>query len=70
MHARGHVWKGGMCGRGACLAGESATAADGTHHTGMHSCLSISSDEVSSKCSIFFNATGGNRSKKAVGSGN
>ena len=29
---------GGMCGRG-CMAGETATAADGTHPTGMHSCL-------------------------------
>ena len=34
-----------MCGRGACMAGgawweagETATAADGTHPTGMHSC--------------------------------
>ena len=41
----------GMCGRGAagacmprvgggCVAGETATAADGTHPTGMHSCCS------------------------------
>ena len=37
---------GGMCGRGmcvygregACMAGKTATAADGTHPTGMHSC--------------------------------
>ena len=49
--AGGHVW-GGMCGRGsmcggggwqgacvACVAGETATAVDGTHPTGMHSCL-------------------------------
>ena len=28
----GHTW------RGACVAGETATAADGTHPTGMHSC--------------------------------
>ena len=27
----GHVVKGGVCGRGACVAGETATAADGTH---------------------------------------
>ena len=27
---------GGMRGRGACIAGETATAADGTHPTGMH----------------------------------
>ena len=32
MHGRGHVWQGG------CMAGEMATAADGTHPTGMHSC--------------------------------
>ena len=53
MHGRGHAWwggmcgrvcvcvAGGMCGRGACLAGEMATAADGTHPTGMHSCYTI-----------------------------
>ena len=29
----GHVWQEGMC-----MAGETATAADGTHPTGMHSC--------------------------------
>ena len=32
---------GVMFGRGeACVAGEMATAADGTHPTGMHSCIS------------------------------
>ena len=30
---------GGMRGRGMCMAGEMATAADDTHPTGMHSCL-------------------------------
>ena len=31
-----------MAGGGkACVAGETATAADGTHPTGMHSCLQI-----------------------------
>ena len=50
--ARGHVWWGDMCGGGmhgrgacmareACMAGETATAAGGTHPTGMHSCLKI-----------------------------
>ena len=41
----GHVWQGdhawgggGMCGMGVSMAGETVTAADGTHHTGMHSC--------------------------------
>ena len=54
MHGRGHVWwgrawrqacvAGGMHGgghawqEGVCVAGETATAADGTHPTGMHSC--------------------------------
>ena len=37
-----HVWQGGKGGRGAytgaCVAGEMATAADGTHPTGTHSC--------------------------------
>ena len=39
----GHVWQGDMHGRGACMvgvcvAGKMATAADGTHPAGMHSC--------------------------------
>ena len=39
------VWHGGMHGsggyawQGACVTGDTATAADGTHPTGMHSCL-------------------------------
>ena len=33
VHGRGHVWRGG-----ACMAGETTTVADVTHHTGMHSC--------------------------------
>ena len=41
----GHAWQGGMHGRGcvwwggSCVAGETATEADGTHPTGMHSCF-------------------------------
>ena len=44
MHGRGacavvrHVWWGCVCVRLGCMAGEMATAADGTHPTGMHSC--------------------------------
>ena len=30
---------GGMHGKGACVGGETAIAADGTHPTGMHSCF-------------------------------
>ena len=49
----GHVWQGepymegggmhggGVCDMGACMAGKTATAADGTHPTGMHSCFII-----------------------------
>ena len=37
MHGRGHAWQEG-CVVGACMTGEMATAADGTHPTGMHSC--------------------------------
>ena len=29
---------GGWGGKGACITGEMATAVDGTHPTGMHSC--------------------------------
>ena len=46
-----HGWCGrgacmGVCGRGACMAGacmagEMATAADGMHPTGMHSCFNF-----------------------------
>ena len=32
---------GGMCGNGVCMARGVATAADGTHPTGMHSCSQI-----------------------------
>ena len=37
--AGGYDRGGDMHGRGACVAGETATAADGTHPTGMHSCI-------------------------------
>ena len=38
----GCAWQGrGMHSRGTCLAGQTATAADGRHPTGMHSCYSI-----------------------------
>ena len=41
MHGRGHVQQREACmvGVGACMAGDTATAADGTHPTRMHSCL-------------------------------
>ena len=68
MHrgGRGHVWgvcmAGGMCGRGvcvvggkACAAGEMATAADGTHPTGMHSCYFSDHLNSASQCRIFHN---------------
>ena len=35
MRGRGHAWQDGM---GTCVAGETATAAGGTHPTGIHSC--------------------------------
>ena len=36
----GHAWQGVCVAEGACMAGEMATAAGGTHPTGMRSCLS------------------------------
>ena len=33
VHGSGCAWQG------ACMAGEIVTAGDGTHPTGMHSCL-------------------------------
>ena len=33
VHGRGHIWQG------VCLVGETATASDGTHPTGMYSCF-------------------------------
>ena len=41
MHGRGNAWQGSMHGRGVCMAGEMATAADGMHPTGMHSRFDI-----------------------------
>ena len=40
VHGGGHVWQGSVCGRG-CMAGDTATAADGMHPTGMHSCIEM-----------------------------
>ena len=37
----GGMHGGGVRGREACVAGEMATAAGGTHPTGMHSCSLI-----------------------------
>ena len=41
MHGRGGKFGGwgGHAWQGACMAGETATAADGTHPTGIHSCI-------------------------------
>ena len=53
----GHMWQGGVHGQGGCVAGvgglggglctagETATAADVTHPTGMHSCYFFSFDD-------------------------
>ena len=44
MRDRGFAWLGsvaGACVVGACMAGETATTADGTHPTGMHSCITV-----------------------------
>ena len=42
MRSRGACVVGwGVHGRGACVAGKTATAADGMHPTGMHSCTSM-----------------------------
>ena len=38
MCVGGCAWWGACRVGGACMAGEMATAADGTHPTGMHSC--------------------------------
>ena len=35
MHGKWGAWQG----RGACMAGEMATAAGGTHPNGIHSCF-------------------------------
>ena len=40
MHGQGGMrGQGSMHGRRACMVGETATAADGTHPGGMYSCL-------------------------------
>ena len=47
MHGGGCVAGGGMHGRGPCMAGETATAADGTQPTEMRSCFqSLSIDSA------------------------
>ena len=38
MHGGGHAW---LKGRYACMAGETATASDSVHRTGMYSCIGI-----------------------------
>ena len=35
---RGHAWLVHVWWEGACMAGETATAVDGMHLSGMHSC--------------------------------
>ena len=57
MHGRWEcAWQGGVYGRRGCAwqeAGEMATAAEGTHPTGMHSCLnSLFIQKVQSNCFI------------------
>ena len=45
MHGKRGVCmvKGSMCDKGGgVVTGEMATATDGTHYTGMHSCFSLS----------------------------
>ena len=41
VHRGEHAWQGHVhsWGRGACAAGETAIAVDGTHPSGMHSCF-------------------------------
>ena len=41
MHGRGASMAGGHAWQGACVAGEMANVADGTHPTGMHYCCEI-----------------------------
>ena len=46
QEGRGAAWQGGLNGRwgeGSCMAGEMATAVDGTHPTGRHSCFNVKS---------------------------
>ena len=53
MHVRGNAWQG-HAWQGACMAGETATAADGMHPTGMHSCLVMNLPLmiITQKCNI------------------
>ena len=54
--AREHAWQGGMHGRGmhgrgcAYVVAETATAVDGTHPTGMHSCFFIFYSQIPLLC--------------------
>ena len=41
MHDRGRAWRDVGTGGGACVAGETAIAADGMHPIGMNSCFNV-----------------------------
>ena len=49
VHGKGSVWWGAYIVGGACVAGETATAADGTHPTGIHS-FAVCISTVDNKC--------------------
>ena len=67
VHGRVCVWQGcawwgactagGMRGRRACVTGETAIAAGGTHPTGMHSC-SVE-NQTNKKVAVFQNSKSG-----------
>ena len=52
-----HAWQG------ACVAGEKATAADGTHPTGMHSCLRLLTQTCPLQFEVSFVMKAGNSGK-------
>ena len=59
INGGGHAWQGGgrwwhVAGGHACVAGEAATAADATHHTGKHSCLLQALGHKNTNCFFFY----------------
>ena len=59
VHGKGMCMTGGHASQGACMAGKTATAADGMHPTGMHSCYFILLP--SSTMSFLLDPKGGSR---------
>ena len=55
MHGRVCKWQAICAWEGACMSGEKATAVDGTHPTGMHSCFGYPFSTNSVRTKLYLN---------------